>query len=56
VDAANAAEDFGARAQKQMVRIREENLRPGVLEGLSQLPLYRRLRPDGMKSGVRTSL
>ncbi len=47
VNAAGAAKDLGTGPQQEMIGIREENLRAGVLEGLRKLGLDCRLGADG---------
>lgn len=44
MNAAGSAKYFGTGTQQQMVRIREENLGPGVLERLRELRLHGGLR------------
>ena len=46
MDAAGAPEDFGTGTQQQMISIREQNLRAGILERLRELRLHRGLRSD----------
>ena len=56
VDAAGAPEDFRTRPQQQMISVREQNLRTGLLQRAGSCAFTVACVPTGMKSGVCTSL